>query len=271
MKLRIATYNIHKGVTSLSQRPRIHTLKRSLRSLSADLIFLQEVQGRHDLMAIRLDSPLLTLSQHEFLAGKHYHCAYGLNAEYAHGHHGNALLSGYPIIYSENQDVSDHVLESRGILHCIVQSEEVNVHCYVVHLGLFSGGRKRQTEALIKMVRSSAPADAPVIIAGDFNDWNNQLSETLREKLGVCEVFDEKYMAPSFINYLRRLTGRSPRITPARTFPAVMPWLRMDRIYVRGFKVESAKVLLGERWNKLSDHAPIVASLVLKSRSKNTT
>jgi endonuclease/exonuclease/phosphatase family metal-dependent hydrolase len=43
-----------------------------------------------------------------------------------------------------------------------------------------------------------------------------------------------------------------------------MPFLQLDRIYVRGFKVESAEVLHGAIWAKLSDHAPIVASLKLK-------
>ena len=40
-----------------------------------------------------------------------------------------------------------------------------------------------------------------------------------------------------------------------------MPFLRLDRIYVRGFKVESAQVLHGTMWARLSDHAPIVADL----------
>jgi endonuclease/exonuclease/phosphatase family metal-dependent hydrolase len=39
----------------------------------------------------------------------------------------------------------------------------------------------------------------------------------------------------------------------------------LDRIYVRGFKVESAEVLHGPLWAKLSDHAPIVANLKLVS------
>jgi endonuclease/exonuclease/phosphatase family metal-dependent hydrolase len=271
MKLRVATYNIHKGVTSLSQRPRIHTLKRAVRSLDAELVFLQEVRGQHELMAVRLDSPLLTMAQDEFLAGRLYHSAYGMNAVYDHGHHGNALLSRYRIMLSENQDVSDHPLESRGILHCVIETEHENIHCYVVHLGLFSGGRKRQTEALIQFVKKSAPENAPLIIAGDFNDWNNKLSETLRRNLRVCEVFDEKYTGPGFGNYLRRLFGRAPKKTSARTFPAAMPWLRMDRIYVRGFDVESAKVLQGVRWNRLSDHAPIVANLVLKPKRSPKT
>ena len=139
MEIKIATYNIHKGVTSLRQRPRIHTLKRALREIDAELVFLQEVRGQDELMAVRLDSPLLTIAQHEFLAGRLYHSAYGKNAVYDHGHHGNALLSRYRIVSSENIDVSDNRLESRGILHCVVEVGYVFVHCFVIHLGLFAG------------------------------------------------------------------------------------------------------------------------------------
>ena len=42
-----------------------------------------------------------------------------------------------------------------------------------------------------------------------------------------------------------------------------MPCLRMDRIYVRGFAVETAQVLRGLSWARLSDHAPVVADLTL--------
>jgi endonuclease/exonuclease/phosphatase family metal-dependent hydrolase len=103
-----------------------------------------------------------------------------------------------------------------------------------------------------------------VLIAGDFNDWTNQLSASLRDCLGVSEVFDGNIPARGFGSYLRTLSGRGPRLQPARTFPAAMPWLRLDRIYVRGFEVESAQVLHGGLWTKLSDHAPIIASLALR-------
>ena len=145
-----------------------------------------------------------------------------------------------------------------------MRASEADVHCFVIHLGLFAGSRKRQTDALIDAVSRSTPADAPLIIAGDFNDWGNRLSEELREKLGVTEVFDENLSKRGFGTYLRQLSGRGPKIQPARTFPAAMPFLQLDRIYVRGFKVESAEVLHGAIWAKLSDHAPIVATLKLK-------
>jgi len=184
-----------------------------------------------------------------------------MNAVYDHGHHGNALLSNFPIVSSHNHDVSDHQFESRGILHCIVRIQERDVHCYVVHLGLFAGSRLRQIEALIQAVTHTTESDTPIIIAGDFNDWTNALSTSLRKKLGVTEVFDEVLPSRSFGGYLRRLSGRGPRKSPARTFPAAMPVLKLDRIYVRGLKIEHAQVLHGASWARLSDHAPLVADL----------
>lgn len=264
MKLRIATYNIHKGVTSFAGRPRILALKQALAQLDPDILFLQEVQGRHDLNALRHAANWPQQGQHEYLAGDTHHAAYGMNAVYDHGHHGNALISRFEIASVRNQDVSDHAYESRGILHCVVPVEGVEVHCYVIHLGLFAGGRRRQIDALVQAVSTSSPPDAPLVIAGDFNDWTNQLSRTLYQNLGVVEVFDQPQpTARGVMQGLRRLGGLSAPIRPARTFPAMMPWLRLDRIYVRGFRVETAQVLKDGAWARLSDHAPIVTELHL--------
>ena len=260
MKLRIATWNIHKGVSALGKRPRVHGIKQALAGIAADVVFLQEVQGRHDLLALKHAS-WPAQAQHEFLASEAQHSAYGMNAVYDHGHHGNALLSSFPIASAHNHDVSDHAFESRGILHCVLALGTCDVHCYVVHLGLFAGSRLRQTDALIEAVQSTAPPDAPLLIAGDFNDWSNALSEALREQLAVSEVFDARLPSSRFGTYLRRLAGRGPKQAPARTFPAAMPFLQLDRIYVRGFNVQSARVLHGASWARLSDHAPIVAEL----------
>jgi len=263
MKLRIATYNIHKGVSSIGNQPRIHALKKALNALEVDVFFLQEVQGRHDLLAARHAADWAD-AQHDYLAGESHAVAYGMNAVYDHGHHGNALLSCHPIASSTNHDISDHAYESRGILHCVVQTPKTEVHCYVVHLGLFAGGRRRQAEALIAAVNNSAPNDVPVIIAGDFNDWGDNLSDELRKRLNVTEAFDDAPADAGLAALVRKLLGRAPRLAqPARTFPAVLPMLRLDRVYVRGFTVESAQVLYGGQWAKLSDHAPIVATLRL--------
>ena len=269
MKIRVATYNIHKGVSSIRSTPRVMALKKAIAQFDADVVFLQEVQGRHDRYHAQFGEESRghrhwpELSQHEFLASESHHSAYGMNAVYDHGHHGNALLSAYPIGDTRNHDVSDHAYEQRGILHCIIETPECPIHCYVVHLGLFESGRGRQTQALIDCVNASAPNGEPVIIAGDFNDWRNTLSGKLREALGVVEVFDELGKSSRIGDLVRNLSGREKIVRPARTFPAALPWFRLDRIYVRGFKVETAQVLHGTLWAKLSDHAPIVANLKL--------
>jgi endonuclease/exonuclease/phosphatase family metal-dependent hydrolase len=269
MKIRVATYNIHKGVSALRSTPRVLALKKAISQFHADIVFLQEVQGRHDRFQARYGHHgrgkrhWPEEAQHEYFAGESHHSAYGMNAVYDHGHHGNALLSAFPIENTHNHDISDHAYEQRGILHCVLETPGGKVHCYVVHLGLFEGGRGRQTEALIEAVQASAPNGEPVLIAGDFNDWRNNLSERLRNALGVVEVFDQLGPRTVLGDLVRNLAGRKPRITPARTFPAALPWFRLDRIYARGFKVDNAEVLHGPLWARLSDHAPIVASLEL--------
>ena len=69
---------------------------------------LQEVQGLHVRHTARHpDWP--ALPQHEFLAEDAWQqTAYGGNAIYDHGHHGNAILSRHLILSTANQDVSDH-------------------------------------------------------------------------------------------------------------------------------------------------------------------
>src|SRR5439155_483702 len=123
--------------------------------LSADILFLQEVQGVHRRHAGRYrDWPLKP--QHEFIADKVWHeVAYGRNATTRHGHHGNALLSRFPIIAQNNQDISAHAFESRGLLHCVMQLKRglPPLHCMNVHLGLFERGRRWQINALVELNR----------------------------------------------------------------------------------------------------------------------
>jgi endonuclease/exonuclease/phosphatase family metal-dependent hydrolase len=157
MKIRVATYNIHKGVSSIRSTPRVLALKKAIAEFDADVVFLQEVQGRHDHYFGKFGEESRghrhwpERAQHEYFAGdqRHAHSAYGMNAVYDHGHHGNALLSAFKIENSHNHDVSDHAYEQRGILHCVIETETCPIHCYVVHLGLFESGRGRQNQALI--------------------------------------------------------------------------------------------------------------------------
>jgi endonuclease/exonuclease/phosphatase family metal-dependent hydrolase len=255
MKLKIASYNIHKGVSAFGRRARIHDIKYAIEKLDADLVFLQEVQGQHDHHALR-HAHWPQQAQHDFLAGDTHYSAYGMNAVYEHGHHGNALLSRFEIASVQNHDVSDHAFEQRGILHAVIQLSGQDVHCFVIHLGLFAVSRRRQIQALIRQIRQHLPPGAPLIIAGDFNDWNGRLSATLYQELAVTEAFDSQLP--------QGLMAKLMKQNHARTFPARMPWLPLDRVYVRGFRVAQAQVLSGPPWAGLSDHVPLSVHLELE-------
>jgi endonuclease/exonuclease/phosphatase family metal-dependent hydrolase len=245
--LKIATYNIHKGYSQFKRRFVLHELRERLRELDADIVFLQEVQG-----ADRRARPRHHFDgahpQHEFLAHESWlHHAYGKNSVYDAGHHGNAILSRYPILKWDNQDISAHRFESRGVLHCemAVPGSSVVLHSMCVHLGLFTSGRNQQMQDVIERVQRVVPEAAPLIIAGDFNDWNNHASRLLVKELHLQEAFEVKY-------------GRL-----ARSYPCGLPLLRMDRIYVRGLTVKQAEVHAHAPWNKISDHAALSATLTL--------
>lgn len=243
--LHVATYNIHKGFSQFNRRLMVHELRERLRCLAPDILFLQEVQGLHLGHAER-HGAWPEQPQHEFLAEDVWpEAAYGQNAVYEHGHHGNAILSRFPILHSCNQDVTQWRFERRGLLHCRIHvpSFAVDVHCVCAHLSLFGRGRRRQMEALAQTLEALVPAAAPLIVAGDFNDWRNCAEDLLAQRLGLSEAF-------------KAADGQ-----PSRSFPARLPVFRLDRIYVRGFTVMKSAVHAGEAWSRISDHAALSAHL----------
>ena len=243
--LRIATFNIHKGYTHFNARFSLHLQREMLRKLQADVIFLQEVQEMHTQHPERFIA-LSTSGQMEFLADAVWSdYAYGKNSVYPAGHHGNALLSKFPITHTNNQDISAHTSEQRGMLHTEISipNWDLPLHTMCVHLGLFAKWRRQQLLAVATYIEQHIPANSPLIIAGDFNDWGMRTGRSFAEQLGLKEVFEHR-------------TGK-----PARSFPAWLPMLRLDRIYVRGFHVSHVDVHSGPQFVKISDHAILTATL----------
>ncbi|HZQ72872.1 MAG TPA: endonuclease/exonuclease/phosphatase family protein [Burkholderiales bacterium] len=243
-RLRVVTLNIHKGLSHFNRRMVIHDLREGLRALSPDLVFLQEVQGLNQRYALRF-AGAPSAPQHEFLAGEDWQHVYGRNAVYDHGHHGNAILSRFAFVSFQNEDVSDHRFERRGLLHCVVAVPgwRRNLHCVCVHLSLHEGGRSRQLEAISGRLEELASRELPIIVAGDFNDWRHRATAILERRLGMSEVSVAQH-------------GRA-----ARTFPSLLPLLQLDRIYVRGFRVVGSTVHRGKPWSMLSDHLAVSAEL----------
>lgn len=235
--LRVATWNIHKGVQGVgpAKRLEIHNIGHAVEQLDADLVCLQEVRFVNHREARRFsrwpDQP-----QADFLAPEGYEPVYRTNAVTRHGEHGNALLSRWPVISHQHEDISDHRFEQRGLLHTEVQVAGRAVHALVVHLGLIPGSRERQVDQLKAYIDREIPHHEPLIVAGDFNDWGSRLSRLLAHA-GLRE-WDR---------------GRTP------TYPSRLPLAQLDHVYARGLQPVSCMVPRGRIWRQMSDHLPLVA------------
>lgn len=250
--LSLITYNIHKGFGVGRLRFLLPKMREALSQLNPDFVLLQEVQGLHRWREKRInDWP--EAPQFEYMAEKMWpHFLYAKNAVYQSGHHGNAILSKYPFIASENTNLSTMNRASRSMLHGQIQlkhgDKDTTLHIFCVHLGLFKAERASQCETLMQQIAESVPADEPLLMAGDFNDWRSRLSKPLAEELNIKEAFFS-------------LEGKH-----ARSYPAIRPALRVDRIYFRGLQVKEVKCLQGKPWRMLSDHVPLFARFELEAK-----
>ena len=243
--LKVLTYNIHKGFSSNNRRFVLDRIRAAIRTVHADLVLLQEVLGEHTTHARKVARwPIAP--QFEFLADELWpHFAYGRNSVYTAGHHGNAILSKYPLTFFENIDISTNRLEQRGLLHATISYPNLPrpIHAICVHLGLLESERRVQLRRICDRIESHVPHADPLVIAGDFNDWRVRANRVFHKNLDVVEAFSLLHGAP------------------ARTFPAWLPALRLDRIYCRRLEPLRAQSLSGRPWRELSDHAAIFAEL----------
>src|SRR5678816_385966 len=151
--LRVATYNIHKGVRGVGPRKRleIHNLVLGIEALDTDLVFLQEVRRMNRAAARYFPDTKIgwpKVPQADYLAPEGYEVAYRTNATTRDGEHGNALLSRWPIGDIGHHDVSDHRFEQRGLLHVPVHWNGTLVNAIVAHFGLIHSSRVRQVQRL---------------------------------------------------------------------------------------------------------------------------
>ncbi|TCV96650.1 endonuclease/exonuclease/phosphatase family protein [Biostraticola tofi] len=243
---KVLTINTHKGFAAFNRRFILPELRDAVRTVGPDVVFLQEVLGTHEKHSQRFENwPVVP--QYEFLADTMWaDFAYGRNAVYPDGDHGNALLSRFPITLHQNLDVSVEGTEKRGMLHCVLEvpGRSLSLHMICVHLGLREAHRHEQMLQMSRFIET-LPADAPLVVAGDFNDWRLRANDILHKEAGLEEVFT-------------KTQGR-----PARTFPARFPLLRLDRIYVRNARISEPTSLANQPWSKLSDHAPLAVEIHL--------
>ncbi len=253
-QIRVLTYNIHKGYCAGNRRFVLEQMRARIAETRADVVFLQEIHGRHSARRGHADRHSYPDQPHfEYLADSSWpHYAYGRNAIYRKGDHGNAILSKFPFISWENINVAVFPRSSRSILHGVIEMprSRIRVHTLCVHLGLLEEERRGQLEVLAARIDSHVPRGEPLIIAGDFNDWRRRVRRHLHTEFELNELFLE-------------LEGRY-----ARTFPIWRPLLPMDRIYYRGVEPVACQRLSGGVWRELSDHAALMGVFNLSTNHR---
>jgi endonuclease/exonuclease/phosphatase family metal-dependent hydrolase len=234
--LKVATYNIHKGVQGLglARRLEIHNLGHAVEQFDADIVCLQEVRAFNRLHAQRFEHWPDT-GQADFLAPEGYTAVYRTNAITRHGEHGNALLSRWPVLMHRHENMSDHRFEQRGLLHVSLQIQNHTVHVIVVHLGLLPASRVRQTQQLHDYIARHVPNNGILLVAGDFNDWGS----TVQNMMGEFGLYNH--------------TGHT---TP--TYPSRLPLVQLDHVYARGLQAVRSFTPRGNIWGRMSDHLPLL-------------
>ena len=195
---KVLTINIHKGFTAFNRRFILPELRDAVRTVSADIVCLQEVMGAHEVHPLHVENWPDT-SHYEFLADTMWSdFAYGRNAVYPEGHHGNAVLSRYPIEHYENRDVSVDGAEKRGVLYCRIVPPMTGKAIHVM--------------------------------AGDFNDWRQKANHPLKVQAGLDEIFTRAHGRPARTFpvqfpllrldriYVKNASASAPTALPLRTW-----------------------------------------------------
>jgi endonuclease/exonuclease/phosphatase family metal-dependent hydrolase len=235
---KILTYNVHRGRSTFVRRDICERIARILDFSSADVVCLQEVWQDEGFDRHRFETHLCD--------ERWPHRVFSKTVGFRLGVQGNAVVSRAPIRGWDHLDISVPKREPRGMLHATLESGEgPPVHMFCVHFGLARRERRLQVDLLSKFLRERVPADQPLFIAGDFNDWRRDLSSPFATELGLREV---------------TLTTKGKH---GATYPSFLPFLSLDRIYFRGCRLLQARIVHDRRCLTLSDHLPVEAHFEL--------
>lgn len=224
--IRFMTWNIH-GSLGRNRRFDLARVVELIRRWSPDIVVLQEVDSRRTPGS---DDPFVLLQE---ALGRHGIAARSITT--ADGHYGQMLISCCPILNGEIHDISAPEREPRRAIRAEIETPAGTVRVVATHLGLSIGERRRQAKLLLAL---AGEPNMTTIVLGDFNDW---------------------FWAGSVRSVL---AAALPGHSGFRTFPAVFPLLRLDRIYCRP-RDAVRRLFTDRRARHLSDHLPVIADVAL--------
>lgn len=235
MRIRIATYNIHK-CRGLDHRVRPARIVEVLREIDADIIALQEV--------LSLQGALREKDQARFISEEmEMPSAVGGTRIHKGAVYGNVVLSRLPLLETRNYDISVRGRERRGCMRTDINANGSGLlHVFNVHLGTAFLERRHQARKLVnEAILNNKELSGARIMLGDFNEWTRGLTTRL------------------LASHLTSADIRA-HLQRSKTYPGVLPFLHLDHIYFDDL-LDLEKITLHKSRAALvaSDHLPLVA------------
>jgi len=236
-ELRVMTYNIHHGVGTDGMYS-LARIARVIREQAPQIVILNEVdciteRTYHDDQARILAAEL----------GMEFTFARNLSLQ--GGWYGNAILSKYPIYFSENKIISDRDIdEPRGVLHTIIDVNNQKLHVYGTHLSTDSLNSSAELKELLNHALDWG-LEEPVIIAGDLNLLPNskRVTDLTYYFYDVGALAKQEFL----------------------TYPATNPEKRIDYIFVNDKLTPISVQTVNDDYSRVaSDHLPVVAKFRIK-------
>ena len=234
--IRIMSYNIHHG-RGTDDKVDLGRIAKLINDWSPDLVALQEVDNATSRSSF--------MNQTDTLASKtRMFSIFGKNIAVFGGEYGNAVLSRYPIIHSENRKLPRiGNSEQRGLLAVWVQLKDKDD--LTVFISTHFDHRERNAERLksvekIKFWIDRGDFGNDLIVAGDLNDTPS--SKIILTMNTFCDG-----------------TNQSDKY---KTYPSKNPTSQLDYIYTcnKGeYIIDSYHVINSPVF---SDHLPIICDLI---------
>lgn len=227
MKLRLASYNVHKclGTDRVRSAGRVLDV---INEIEADVIAVQEADHRLGPRRAALPAKLVE-------AGSDFVVAPLALSPVSLGWHGNAILLRRTMALHRVERLLLPGLEPRGAVAVEFGGPRGPVRLVGVHLGLIRRYRLMQLYAIRAAL--SVRAAMPTVILGDFNEWASQ---------GGMEPLADAFHVHA----------------PGRSFHASRPVAALDRIALgRDVHLKDAGVIETPLSRAASDHLPVWADV----------
>ncbi len=270
--IRILTYNIHKAIGN-DGKYSLDRIIEILKKSQADIICLQEV----DFLVPRSKYEDLA---YELALSLGFHYELGLNVYLKKGAYGNAILSRFPIIHSENLNITWGIKKRRGCLmtkillprdllkdsilfqefkikklknKVLTDLPTIDIGVLNMHLGLANFERIWQVKQILNSAFLEMMQNSPTIILGDTNDRLER----------VDKLFEQKGFYDSTKFLIQKSQIKKNRFY---TFPSYTPspLIRIDKIFINKYWDLLHHEIIKDKMTKISsDHYPVYVDLQL--------